>query len=59
MNPTTIQDLIQLTENRLAYLQSRRVFYYAIGEAPEVMKLDDCIAVTENTLNSLKSLLAA
>lgn len=57
MKATTLQDLIQLTANKLSHLANQKVYYDSIGDVDEVARIEECIATTQITLNTLKSLL--
>lgn len=52
----TIEQLINLTENRLLYLQGARSAAWASGDADGVARLDSDIAQTQETLNQLLTL---
>lgn len=52
----TIQELIQLTKNKLNYLHNRREYYFNTGDVVEVDKIDGLISITEQTLAQLNSI---
>jgi hypothetical protein len=52
----TLQELIQLTKNKLNYLHNRREYYFNTGDAVEVDKIDSLISITEQTLAQLNSI---
>ena len=53
----TVQQLIQLTQNRLTNLQQSRQWAWDAGNAESVGSLDVEIAQTEDTLARLRTLI--
>lgn len=54
----SLQELLELTERRLRYLQSRRVSVAAQGDVAQVMALDEQIMTTQDTIAALARELA-
>lgn len=52
----TVQQLIQMAERRIAFLQQSRISADNQGDAEAVSRIDDEIAQTQTTLNQLQSL---
>ena len=51
-----IQDIIQILNNRLEYLKSRKTIAVRFGELEQVTQLDSEISETQNTLDQLRTL---
>ncbi len=52
----TIEQLIEMTQNRLTILNEQKIQYTKLGDVAKVTELDTEIFKTETTLNKLKSL---
>lgn len=52
----TIEQLIEMTQNRLTILNEQKIQYTKLGDVVKVTELDTEIFKTETTLNKLKSL---
>jgi hypothetical protein len=52
----TIEQLIELAQNRLTILNEQKIQYTKLGDVAKVTELDTEIFKTETTLNKLKSL---
>jgi hypothetical protein len=52
----TIEQLIEMTQNRLTILNEQKIQYTKLGDVSKVTELDTEIFKTETTLNKLKSL---
>jgi len=53
----TIEEIIQLTNNRLQNLQTNRDSAFARGDIDLVVNFDNAISVTQDTLALLKTLI--
>ena len=53
----TIEEIIQMTENRLAFLQQHREYAFGRGDIEAVTAFDVEILTTQETLDQLRSLL--
>ena len=51
-----IEQLIELTENRLKHIQNMLQIYTQQGDVDNVLKYQQLVDETENTLEKLKSL---
>ena len=52
----TIEQLIQLTSNKLSVLNEQKKYYTQMGDVTKIMELDTEISHTEITIQKLKSL---
>ena len=52
----TIEEIIQMTENRLAFLQQHRQYAFGRGDMSAVTDFDADILTTQGTLDQLRSL---
>lgn len=52
----TVQELIQMLERRVVYLQSVRTSATALGDVQQVERVDVEINETQDTLNQLRTL---
>jgi hypothetical protein len=52
----TIDEIIQMTENRLAFLQQHREYAFGRGDMSAVTAFDADILTTQETLDQLLSL---
>jgi hypothetical protein len=52
----TIDEIIQITENRLLFLQQHREYAFGRGDIETVSTLDAGIVTTQETLNQLLTL---
>lgn len=51
-----IEELIVLLTNKIAHLTSQKSNAMNIGDVEQVLKIDNDILTTENTLNHLKNI---
>jgi hypothetical protein len=52
----TIEEIIQMTENRLAFLQQHREYAFGRGDMTAVTDFDAEILTTQETLHQLRTL---